>query len=444
MRPVREIPQAFFDVSEEPVDTYPLLQAFVASHRDRRPLSGFRLILVQHQLVDQVAMVDALIELGADPADMYWLDIPYTSNARIREHLVQNSNSIEAHFRTCADYRVLDAYEPYQHGRAVKVLLDLMSESASPCLVLDDGAYIVKALSAVSRSRWPGSIGIVEQTTRGIIKIDGSAAMRAVSQSLPMVDVAASEPKRKLEPPFIAMAVCASLDRALRPLLRGRPAGRALVCGYGAIGEQVATYLAAQFGIDKSRIYVHDRNSDRMDLARRRCFAVWDPSDLEQRFDLVIGCSGQASLRLGDRAYLADGALLASASSGAVELSRREFVELADACEFDDVEILREHLDERDLHANVDIRLVDRTATFVNAGFPVNFDGRAATIPARYFQVTPLLMTAAAVQSAEAVHDGRQGRLALADPLAGETEVRFRELLGAEAHYLEPPPEEAW
>jgi S-adenosylhomocysteine hydrolase len=444
MRPVREIPDEFFDLDEDLGQALPLMERFLASMDGRRPLEGSRLLLIQHQLSNQVAMVDALIRLGVDPNDIHWLDIPYTSTRIVREHVVSQLDLDENKLRVCDDYRVLKPYANYQYKRAVKIVMELAESSEMPLLVLDDGAYVLKALSALYPDRWPQPMGLIEQTTRGIIKIEKSAAMRAASYKLPLVDVAQSVPKRSLEPPFIAMAVCASLERAIRPLLKGRTLGSALVLGYGAIGEQVATYLTAQFGIDKKNAFVHDPDDDCANLAVRRGFKPWNPADLSQCFDLVIGCSGRASFALGDRVFLNDGALLASASSGTVELSRKEFVELADASDLDDIEILRDSLDERNLHANVDIRLVDRTVTFVNAGFPVNFDGGINTIPARYIQQTPVMMAAATVQLAEALRGRQTGRLELGKKHCSWVESNFRDLLGEDAHYLIPPPEEAW
>jgi len=444
MRPVREIPNEFFDLENDLGKPLPLIESFVASFEGRRPLEGFRLLLVQHQLSNQAAMVDALIRLGADPKEVHWLDIPYTSNKQVRDYVVAENDLDPGNLRVCDDYRVLDPYPYYQHKRTVETTIALGHSSDKPLIVLDDGAYVLKALSALHPSRWPRSIGLVEQTTRGIIKIRQSAAMRAAGRVVPLVDVAQSAPKRSLEPPFVAMAVCASLERTIRPLATGRKLRSALVLGYGSIGEQVATYLAAQFHIDKAQVFVHDTDLTRLELAGRRGFSAWSPEDLSQRFDVVVGCSGRSSFRLGDRQYLNDGALLVSASSGAVELSRREFVELADASELDDIEIRRDDLDERDLHANIEVKLVDRSVTFANAGFPVNFDGGINTIPSQFIQQTPVMMAAAAIQACDAVKENQSGLLELDHKYCSWVDTHFRDLLGGDAHYLIPPPEEAW
>jgi hypothetical protein len=120
-----------------------------------------------------------------------------------------------------------------------------------------------------------------------------------------------------------------------------------------------------------------------MDAAAADGFATWERNERSFRFKLVIGCSGRASFKIGDHVLLEDGAFLASATSGTVELSREEFIELAEASPHDDIWIIREELDEAKVHSNLRFHFVDREATFLNGGFPVNFDGRVNCVPVK-------------------------------------------------------------
>jgi S-adenosylhomocysteine hydrolase len=444
LRPIAEIPPQFFDVPANLDERLALLEAWLSEHAGAAPLAGCTLLLVQHQLANHAAQADGLVRLGADPDRIHWVDIPYTSQAALRSYLTSRLAIPGANLSVSDDYQVLDSYAPYQHQRVVRAVLTLAGRSAGPLLVLDDGAYVLEALASLKPARWPGHVAIVEQTTRGLIKLRESFALAAAATRLPFINVAESAPKRTLEPPFIAMSVCVSLERKLRPRLAGRRLGRCLVLGYGAIGEQVASYLALQFGVGRDDILVHDTVPGRNQVASRRGFAIWDRSDSEQTFELVVGCSGRASFQIGDFPFLADGALLASASSGAVELSRAEFIELADASREDDIRIVREKIPPGDLHADLEFELVDRTATFLNAGFPINFDGRLATTPGRYIQPTPVMMCGAAVQARRALDEGRTGIIDLDGRLSDWLDRSFREVLGPDAHMLVPPPDEAW
>src|SRR4249920_1496278 len=142
-----------------------------------------------------------------------------------------------------------------------------------------------------------------------------------------------------------------------------------------------------------------------MRQAKADGFSLWDRGE-RIRFRLVIGCSGRASFIVGDHVLLEDGAFLASASSGTVELSREDFIELVDLNPLDDIWIDRNGLDESIVHSDLRFHFVDREATFVNGGFPVNFDGRVNGVPAHYIQPTPTMMCAAAVQAVRATRNG--------------------------------------
>jgi len=77
-------------------------------------------------------------------------------------------------------------------------------------------------------------------------------------------------------------------------------------------------------------VFVYDPDPTRQRLAESRGHTLWNRSDLTTRFGVVVGCSGRSSFAIGDYVYLADKAVLASASSGSVELSRQDFIDLAD------------------------------------------------------------------------------------------------------------------
>jgi S-adenosylhomocysteine hydrolase len=439
MRNRIDLDPAFQDPDQRLDVPMPILGDWVDSLCGERPLAGHAALLVQHQLSNQVPQVEALLALGLDPRHLYWLDIPYTAHDAVREHVRDVLGVPDANLAR-HDYRVLDPYAPYQRRRAVEMVLAVQRRAPERLLVLDDGAYVLEALSTLDRARWPHEVAIVEQTSRGFIKLGESAALRATARQVTLIDVARSPPKKRLEPPFIAMAVCSALARQLDRHLKGRTPARVLLLGYGAIGRQVASFVRVHLGLPRQRVHVHDTDVGKAEAARALGYPPWDKNDLGTRFDLVLGCSGEASFRIGDSAYLRDGALLASASSGAVELSRQDFLELADGSDLDDVAIDRRRLDERDVHSDLEIRLVDRVVTFANGGFPINFDGRLATIPAEYMQPTATMMVAAAVQAART---REPGQYQLDAAFCGWIEASYRRFLGERAAWLDDPPEES-
>lgn len=414
--------------AEDITDRMPLLDAWLDKQVDAQPLKGCTALMLQHQLGNHVSQTRALLALGLRPQDLYWIDIPYTARKPVQEAIramgVPAENFVEG------GYRVLDAYAPYMRRRVAGFLERLAADPPEHLLVLDDGSYFLDALREhpVALHR----VSIVEQTTRGIIKIEEDKKLAALAERFPLVNVARSRPKRELEPPFIGVAVFKALERKLLGALRAGKRDHALVLGYGDIGKQVAHFAARWLGFAPQQVHVFDTDEDRMKAARAAGFSAWDRTN-GTRFRLVLGCSGRASFVEQDYIHLEDGAILVSASSGTVELSREQFIEWADRCPDDEVWIERDRLDEANIHSDLVFHFVDRDATFINAGFPVNFDGRVNCVPDRYIQPTTTMMCAAAVQAAA---EARKGLVPL-DPTFSENLIHdFRHLLGEEAHWL--------
>jgi len=391
-----------WELTEQIPFRMPILDRWLEQAAQERPLAGVTVLMIQHQLGNQVPQTRALIELGVAPRNLYWIDIPYTSTPAVRDAL--RGLGIPSGNFVVNNYRLLDDYAPFQRLRVQHFLRELFKDPPERLLVLDDGSYMLEALACL-RQRLPW-VAIVEQTTRGLIKIEESAALEACSAEFPIVNVARSMPKMTLEPPFIGVAVCDALRRKLGAALRAGPRDHCLVLGYGAIGEQVASFVHSIQGFSRDRVHVFDIDGQRMRKAAAAGFATWTRSERHFRFKLVIGCSGRASFKVGDHVLLEDGAYLASATSGTVELSREGFIELAEASPHDDIWIIRDGLDESVVHSDLRIHFVDREATFVNGGFPVNFDGRVNCVPAHYIQPTPTMMCAAAVQAVRATQKG--------------------------------------
>ena len=413
---------AYQDDAEIPT-TLPMLERLVSERlRGAAPFEGVTAVLIQHQLGDVVAMVSALVQLGLAPDRIHWIDIPYTARSRVARRL--RDLGIPGKQFAPRGYRLDWAYTVYQRRRVQDLIVRLREELAPDdrLLVLDDGAYFVEAAACFAES--PGRLFVVEQTARGARKLRDDAALRHYSEAIRVVNVAESRPKKNLETPFIGQAVCGALLRALERRMEAVRRGPVLVLGFGAVGAAVADSLATSGGLPRSQIYVKDPARGAARRAHDAGFRVWqrDPGERPQ-FSLVVGCSGTTSFTVGDRAYLADGAVLASASSGSAELARDQFIELADTHERDDIRIVdRASLRTRDIHRPICLELVGRTVTFLNGGFPVNLHGRVNDIRTRYIQPTKTLMVGAAV---EALHAERLGLVLPSEGLMRWVERQF-------------------
>ena len=394
------------DLDQRVPDELPLLRALVDEWAGgAKPLKGVTAVLIQHQLGSMVPTVRALFELGLDPERTYYVDIPYTANATVREAL-EDLGLPGANFAP-SDYTLEQPYLRYQRRRVQELIGRLRQHVGpdDPVLVLDDGAYFLEAIACYAEPL--GDLRLVEQTTRGLIKLELDATLAAYAERVRIIDVARSAPKSRWEAPWIGTSVCRALRAGLveRPLAAG---DRCLVLGYGTIGREVANTLTRDLGVPPERLHVLDPEPGAEARASADGFPVWEPRAAERlRFKLVVGCSGRSSFAVGDRVFLENDATLASASSGSAELSREQFVELADTHEDDDICVLeRETLATRSLHDPIDLQLVDRTVRLLNGGFPVNFDGRVNCVPPEQIQVTRALMLGAALQALDTDEHG--------------------------------------
>lgn len=421
---------AHWRITDEIPLRLPLLDRWLERAAQDRPLEGVTLLNIQHQLGNHVPQTVALIELGVAPTDIYWIEIPYSATPAVREVLY--GLGIPKQNILVSDFHLLDDYANYQRARVQHFLHAFADDPPKLLLVLDDGAYMLETLAALRRPL--PSLAIVEQTTRGLIKMEDSRALAQRARELRIVNVARSTPKVTLEPPFIGAAVTEALARRLAPRFAQTKKLSCLVLGYGVIGKQVAAFLAAELGFARASIYVSDVLDERMRQAEEDGFRTWNLEEAV-RFNVVVGCSGRASFHAGDYVFLEDGAVLASATSGTVELSREDFIELADAVPDDDIWIDRTGIDERLPHTDVPFHFVDRDVTFFNGGFPINFDGRVNCIPPHYIQPTPTMMCAAAVQ---AVSSTKAGLIELDPAFCTWLDSAFRLELAEEASVLQP------
>jgi hypothetical protein len=335
-----------WQLTDEIPRTFPILDRWLERHAQTRPLRGVTALFIQHQLGNHVPQAKALIELGLDPTRLFWIDIPYTATPTVR--LALRSLGIPDGNLLSKPFHLLDKYGPFQRIRVQAFLRSLFQDPPELLLVLDDGSYMLEALTCFREP--PMRIVIVEQTTRGLIKIEESAALAACARRYPIINVARSIPKTTLEPPFIGVAVCDALRQRLGTALNVVAADHCLILGYGVIGRQVAAFANEILGFPRGRIHVFDTDPARVAKALSDGFICWRRTDRTVLFRLVIGCSGRSSFVVGDHALLEDGAFLASATSGTVELSREDFIELAEASPYDDIEIHRDGLDEFGVH----------------------------------------------------------------------------------------------
>jgi len=373
--------------------------------RDRLAVGQFRgvdLLVIQHHLGTTVPLVRAFVEDGA-PRDRIWhVDIPYSTNDQVHDSLLALTGDERCPPRFTDP---LADYSAAQLMRVTTTLLDMQRNGTSrPLLVLDDGAYFLRAVTTLQAIGHPAvnffrDSFVVEQTTRGHRLLQASQRT-LLALGLRAVSIARTRTKTQFEGPFIGAAVAQSIGARAQSQSSFRPITKIAVLGFGVVGEACARALARRFP-DAHLTIVDERTQPRISAER------WlgeghahRTLSLDSGYDLLVGCTGRNSFTPGDRGLLADGAVLASGSSAAIEFDRAGFVDLADYRSDDEIEIVdREATRHFGIHADIALRLEGRrTVTFANAGFPVNFDGRVECLPIDMIQPTRCLMYAAATQ----------------------------------------------
>lgn len=343
-------------IPDEPPEKLPLLDEFRASHpRKSNALADVEVLMIQHHLGPLLRRLDAMFEEGLRPERTWLVDIPYSTNETVRMEVLERFGIP----RQNASPPFRDPIAPYaklQLHRVQEIIQHLAGcMKSSRLLVVDDGAYFIRALEELEAVS-PGFADvfrerthIVEQTTRGhrYFSEPEHRPYRLLAEEVlaaPVVSIAKAKTKMDIESPFIGAATSRSLKRTLRHEkgLDVRDLGRLGVVGFGAVGEAVFRALS-HFGhrgpitvIDPD-VSKHSRIKQRKGRPRR---ALQKSLPKERRYKVLVGCTGYSAFGVRNWKLLEDDAYLVSSSSAAVEFNRKQFVDLADLYPDDDIEIV--------------------------------------------------------------------------------------------------------
>lgn len=270
-------------------------------------------------------------------------------------------------------------------------------------LIIDDGGKAIKLVqdSFTTQARFVG----VEQTSRG------ARLLAPLAVSFPVINVARSKAKTIHESPVIAEAMVRelllSLDRWDADDVFHLPEKRALLLGYGYIGERVAKKL-----LDHGfRVVVYDTDGNKAAQAAQhpdistvsnRTLAYPDAS-------LIVGCTGMPSTPDEEFKLIKPGSLLANMASSDTEFSawywrRKDAIVHTSVLPSDEHYLTRYFpLPWRSLYR---CHVGDTHFYLANGGFPMDFSGSVNPIPADSIQLTAALLMAAAVQAVQSQEAG--------------------------------------
>jgi hypothetical protein len=389
--------------SSNPSGPLPLLE-LVRDRQPSEPADDLDLLCIQHHLATTVPLVQAFVDDGLSALHVWHADIPYSTNREAHDELRGRLGHPERTTPLMTD--PLADYTVAQLLRVSMLLVALAAGRDGPpsgraLLVLDDGAYFLRAVLALRTAGHPAwrafrGAAVVEQTTRGHRFLE-THQRELTALGMRVVSVARTTTKVRFEGPFIGGAVSRSISEYAKA--RDLVPRKIAIIGYGVVGRATVAELRRVFP-DAVFCIVETRREMSTIATRQVPHArVLASVNEDYGYDLVVGCTGRNSFTIADRHALADRSLLVSGSSAALEFDRAGFVELADAFEGDEIEVIDRERTQRDgIHADVSIAFEGgKEATFLNAGFPVNFDGRL-DLPVQMIQPTRCLMYLAAQQ----------------------------------------------
>lgn len=337
----------------------PLVESLIEDYQ-KIDFSKVRIIGAQHILETTHAMFRSLYRLGLDPKNISLIGKCYSTNQEVYNEMLADGINVSYASFSYNSYQSYDELYNQEVENFLNSLLDdLTTHNYDRIIILDDGGKCIKFINA--HKKIDSSIVAIEQTSAGY------HAIKELSLTFPVINVARSPLKLIYESPMIAEAAAERLYLSLRN--RNIFPSRALILGGGAIGLAMKEYLKNEMDI-----YIYDENPKLSDF-------ICELEAIIDKFPLIIGCTGKTSIRKSLHNKIAPGTVLVSASS-----SDREF----DAVQFRKLLPLI-----NDCHQ--DLFVEDKL--LVRSGFPVNFDGERENIDPEKIQLTIALITAGILQS---------------------------------------------
>ena len=296
---------------------------------------GIRSVLVAHVLhtaVEYVEVINSVFPISAIIA------VPYSADGDAVAALRQKG------FNVVVPNDVPDTYV-----KAFEESKKALEETDRPLIIQEVGGYLSKVTDELTT--YPNFLGIVEDTNNGHWRYEQNGPHKC-----PILSMAQS-PLKDVEDTIIGDAVVYSVERILRDefasIMQGARCG---VIGYGKIGTSNAFALKGREAV----VSVYDIDPAKNMRAKVEGFFPKPLHDMLPEADLIIGATGQTSIRLDDMPHIKNGAILASASSKRLEFALDDF---AKECVVEEVSSLITKYTQRN----------DSIFYVLNDGKPVNF-----------------------------------------------------------------------
>lgn len=338
----------------------PLLD-FTEAFFDKTNFNDTLIIAVQHLYATTYNMFNKLYKLGLDPKNLFVVGKCYSSDPKVISQLEKDG----AHVSPLSSY--FDSHSPYDSDFERKIedffnnVIDSISlDKFKKIIVLDDGGFLCR----FANRKLPKKSHIIgiEQTSAGYNRIKQEKVF------FPVINAARSHIKMVYESPIIINLALRKLHEKISHI---KPTPKnILIMGGGTLGSIVRKNLQESYNIT-----TYDLIPEKTQISSENL------QENLNKFDLIIGATGETSLTEANLSHLKKPVVLASISS-----SDREF----------DVLNLRKQSPKiSECHTDLEIEGI----TLLNCGFPVNFDQDYDAIDTDNFQLTRSFMLAAICQA---------------------------------------------
>jgi S-adenosylhomocysteine hydrolase len=333
--------------------------AMIKENNDGKIFENSVVIVIQHLLSDSVHLVNAFCDGGADKSAIFIVGIPYsTKHSTIKYLKNKGFNNIVSP----------DQY-PFEKEveEVMRKAIDFAEQNQKRIVVVEDGGYVVPLLHQKFLDKAHLFDGAVEQTANGIWRDKEIEGTYKIPFSIPIINVADSRIKDKLESPLIGRAVSKNIELIYNKTFRGLAGEKVGIIGFGRTGKKVAEDLKFHGSIVK----VYDKDPINQSEAKGAGFELLGSiSEVVKECKIIIESTGRtweddrASIeRMNILLNFQHGSFFVSASSKRMGIDYVEFEKVIDKAKMLNIPGLGVRYKLRN----------NNEVTLVANGYPVNF-----------------------------------------------------------------------
>jgi len=354
------------------VKTLPTLHFFASN--DREDFSNYIIILIQHLLSDFIHLVDAFEKNNADKSHIFIIGIPYSTKNKTVKYL------------KLRDYKNLTVPETYPFDEPVKAAMlkamELSVQTSKKILIIEDGGYAVPILHRDYYENSKLFVGAVEQTANGISTDEGlyqELKKQGRDYCIPIMDVARSDIKLRLESPLIGRAVCHNIA-----LLLGKDyleiAGKSVgVVGFGHTGSRIVKTLR---DMGANVTIFSDRKID-LSFANNEGYTIVDSAtELIGKSRIIIEATGRVWAGVDEITAFQNNSYFVSASSKRLGIKYSDFDSLINTDKI---------LNCPGIGKKYEIISTGNAITLLADGYPVNFFD-SESVPDKAIEFIPTIL----------------------------------------------------